>query len=214
MADRIPTELLGIIEFLHETAKFQVLGVEVNQYRSSKDSEAFISTNLVGAFQTVEVRKRAGTSPKIKWDRDRFINELAKKVSEEVLDWTKDILTETPTLTGRSIEWGTGKEKGSFSGKMTLGHQKLSLFSINTDGSLSVNFGWNAKKLKPIAPELTEQLRMICNARLGTDWSQQTWENGWPEIEISKVIGIRSDLLKDLIKEGMATIRNACASAE
>lgn len=111
VADRIPTELRRIIEFLNEQmSPAEVLGVEVKQYAAG--ALRTLVPKVVG--QTAEAaQKKQARSASPRWDEARFLAAItdaqdatAADAAEAVLRWAE--------AQGLRISWGSGTVHGSF----------------------------------------------------------------------------------------------------
>ena len=107
VADKIPTELQRIVEFLNvQMTPAEVLAVEIKQYVG--DELKTLVPRVIG--QTVEAQDKKGPkSPGKQWDEASFMERLddkEKETTKKILDWSKD--------KGMSIWWGKGAKDGSF----------------------------------------------------------------------------------------------------
>ncbi len=112
VADKIPTELLRIVEFLNEQMDpAQVLAVEVRQYLGQ--GQRAMVPRVLGQTAEAQQRKSAPRSPGRQWDAEAFLHALQESNTAEVvtafrriLDWTND--------RGLDLHWGRGARNGSF----------------------------------------------------------------------------------------------------
>ncbi|HKP74850.1 MAG TPA: toll/interleukin-1 receptor domain-containing protein [Longimicrobiaceae bacterium] len=97
------------------------------------------------ARQIVLALARAGpareTQPKPKWTAERFLEDARGRLRPRqfaavnaLLAWSKRHATE--------VAWGSGKERGSFSVRFAEVSPSKSVFSVYSDGTLTVNVGW------------------------------------------------------------------------
>ena len=87
VADRIPSELEGIVEFLNgQMSPAEVLAVEVTQYEG--DGLKTLVPRVVG--QTVAAQQKNGTQ-KTSWNEETFFEEMARRTSEEIANRVRRI---------------------------------------------------------------------------------------------------------------------------
>lgn len=145
VADRIPSELRRIIEFLNaQMDPAEVVGVEVPQFVG--EGQQALVPRVVGMTAEAERRKTVSSSRGRKWDRDSFFDELARQrpdadvdAAQRILDWAEE--------SGLDVRWGRGAKNGSFSPKALVGDSVGHLFSLYTDFNIQLPFG--SMKLPP-----------------------------------------------------------------
>jgi len=100
VADRIPAELQGIVEFLNgQMSPARVLAVEVRQYRGEGVDFTTLVPRVVGQTAMAQQKKSsAGRSDSRRWDRESFLEDNRGRVSEaghqvirSLLDWAEDL---------------------------------------------------------------------------------------------------------------------------
>ena len=112
VADRIPTELQQIIEFLNvQMDPAEVLGVEISQY-VGQGLKALVP-KLVGQTAEAQVRKGGGQRAYKNWDRESFMDDLKAKAGQSAANVAGRLL-EWAENTKAKINWGRGKQDGSF----------------------------------------------------------------------------------------------------
>lgn len=141
VADRIPTELQRIIEFLNERMRpTEVLGVEIRRYTG----EGF-STHIprvigqTGEAQLNNVPRAHSSSARRRWDEAGFFEEVEKRLGSGRAEVVRDLYRfskETARVT-----WGTNLS-GSFSVKFDHVHPSKSLYSVYSNGDVELNFAW------------------------------------------------------------------------
>jgi hypothetical protein len=106
VADRIPTELQRVVEFLNEQMNpAEVLAVEIKQF-VGEDLRTLVP-RVIGQTMEAQDRKQPST-PGIQWDEKTFmerLNDNEKQVARKILGWATD--------KGLSIWWGKGAKNGS-----------------------------------------------------------------------------------------------------
>jgi hypothetical protein len=203
VADEIPAELRRIVEFLNaQTDPAEVLAVEIKQYVGQK-LKALVP-RVIG--QTAEAQGKRGRTG-ARWDRERFFAALVQASSPEEIALAQDLMTFGIEISGNAIEWGAGKGRGSFTARLTLGSERISLFSVYTTGQFSLNIGWSHEKLSRLGLDLSEKYRAEVKSRLSVDFERTSWERGWPMANLSVLIPDEARGLKDLLSEFVSQLR-------
>lgn len=183
--EEAPQELKSIVDFLNrQMERTEVLIVEAKQYLC--DNTKVVVPVLFGYTEQARLVKKSVTvnmASSRKWDEKSFFNALGPHQANTARNLMKFGLA----TTGRNIEWGAGKERGSFTARLVIGSNRFSLFSVYTTGELSVNFGWNYQKTKRLNSKLSEEYRKKVNEKLGVTIAQNKWENGWPMVQLPKM---------------------------
>jgi hypothetical protein len=195
-ADSIPSELRRMIEFLNNNSKFEILGLEVALYSDEKDPEnKYLIPTLLGASEQARGRKKISRS---QWSKARFFEAVEESLSPEVIEKINDLYAFVNKLTDEKIYWGTGKEVGSFTGKLDIDNHLYSILSVYTDGNISINIGWNHKR--------SEKFRLEVNRIAKKSITKNSWENGWPKITLKSLSAQQLADLMDLLKKFRKTL--------
>ena len=198
-ADSIPSELRRMIEFLNNTSKFEILGLEVALYSDEKDPEnKYLIPTLLGASEQARGRKIITRS---QWSETRFFDIVKENLLPEIVKKINDLYDFVNKLTDEKIYWGTGKEVGSFTGKLDIDNHLYSILSVYTDGNISINIGWNHKRLTETNKNISEKFRKEVNQIAKKSITKNSWENGWPKIALEKLSDQQLTKLVDLLKK-------------
>jgi hypothetical protein len=210
-ADRIPSELRTVIEFLNEASAFDVFGLEVRLYAAPQHAHRILAAQLVG----VTARSRDGKpgDQGSRWNRERFFSALEEASSPEVAVLAEDLMQFGTEITGRPVEWGSGRGRGSFTARLVLEDERYSLFSVYTTGQFSVNIGWNRSKLLVVSHNLSEEYRRLARERLSLDFSRNSWEHGWPMAKLSALLPDEAQGFKAYMRDFVAQVRSLPASS-
>lgn len=140
VADKIPTKLRRIIEFLNQQMDpAEVLAVEIKQYVGGNMKT--LVPRIIG--QTVEAQeKKTGGTPRQsrKWDEAAFFQELktrapkATKPARAIYEWAINRASR--------IRWGKGAHYGTFYAVLDYGGREWTPITLWTDGYLYVQFGY------------------------------------------------------------------------
>jgi len=200
VADEIPSTLRTVLEFLNEAASFDVFGLEVRLFAENADHQLLVP-HLVGG--TARAQQKQG--PRGRWTEASFYERLADE-SPESEPLARRLMTFGVEVSGRPVEWGTGKERGSFTARLvTADGLKFSLFSVYTTGEFSVNVGWNHLRL---AAGESDRFRQLTATKLGVDFPSTSWERGWPMAPLASLDG-KEAAFRELITEFVATVMKA-----
>ena len=198
-ADSIPSELRRMIEFLNNTSKFEILGLEVALYSDEKDPEnKYLIPTLLGASEQARGRKIITRS---QWSKARFFEVVEEGLLPEITEKINNFYKFAKDLTDRKPDWGTGKETGSFTAKLNINNNLFSVFSVYTDGNISINIGWNHKHLAEVNKDISEKFRSEVNLITKKKFTQRRWEEGWPKIALESLSAQQLTSLMDLLKK-------------
>ena len=183
VADEFPPELRRIVEFLNRQMQLtEVLAVEVRQYVSPDKSHRTLVPRLIGKVES----KSAGSGPGQRWDRTRFEGNLSLE-SPDLVSLVGGLIRLGTDATGRDVEWGMGRDRGSFTARMVKDGHRFSLFSVYTTGEVSINIGWSIEDFANLDPSYAESVRQQVNDSFGVNISKNTWERGWPMIPLTLI---------------------------
>lgn len=133
LMDKVPVHLKNLIMYINQNSQFSIYAVELDYY--THEDQKILIPHIFGA----ESKKKAvSISGRKKWNEESFFN--AAEENPEALDAIKKIYEFSKEMADE-ISWGSGVSSGSFNPKFHS-ISKRSIFSIWTDGSLTVNFGW------------------------------------------------------------------------
>jgi hypothetical protein len=140
LADRIPSELTRIIEFLNTSMReVEVLGVEVRRYQGG-DGQTILAPRVLGQTQ----RAADGRPPTRErtWDRESFVQELGTRCGPDALGVAHRILEWFDAHDPALRAWfGRGPQSGSFFPMLDLDDGRpFSTFSLWTYGKVEIQF--------------------------------------------------------------------------
>jgi len=183
VADEFPPELRRIVEFLNrQMQQTDVFAVEVKQYISPDGANRTLVPRVVGRVETKNP-SGTGAGPGPRWNKERFI----ETVDATYIPMVSDLIRFAVDITGRDVDWGMGRDRGSFTARLVTPHHRYSLFSVYTTGELSINIGWAYEFMTKAAPGLTEDFRRKTNEAFETEFSLNAWERGWPMIPLGRI---------------------------
>ena len=187
-----------MVEFLNvQMSPAEVLGIEIRQY---------VGEGLQTLVPRVIGRTVPTTGPRERWNRDRFFRAMAVGAEEAEIRIAEELLGYAEALTDREADWGSGKDRGSFTARLTVGGQRFSVFSVYTTGQFSLNMGWGYSGRTERRTEMAERFRLLAKERLGLDFGENVWVNGWPMTPLSVLVA-RMDAFKKLTAEFVSEAR-------
>jgi len=140
--EEAPQELKSIVDFLNkQMERSEVLIVEARQYESQ--GNRIVVPVLFGFTEEARLIKKTvsvtSSQGRKKWDKESFFNDAKQNLTETQFTSVKRLFEKAQELKCE-INWGTGKISGSYSAKWP--HlSRYSLFTVYSDGVLSLNFG-------------------------------------------------------------------------
>ncbi len=197
-SDEIPPELKQIIEFLNDASDFDIYGIEVQLFSGKDSNRKILAPRLVGLTEAARERKSSSTGSR--WTYERFIEELQRESSSEAVAFADELLRFGEEISGRPVEWGNGKDRGSFTARLLAGGDRFSLFSVYTTGGLSINFGWSYQKYPDLGIDVSEKYRARIRKDLGIDFEQSSWERGWPMTDLL-LLAPHKDTLCQIVRD-------------
>jgi len=141
VVDEINDSLAQIIRFLNSCGnpKFSFAALEMRRFQSGQ-TEILVPKVEGDPRQDTE----RGPATRKRWDKESFFKDAKKKVSpkaysiiEDLFDWCNVHADET--------RFGTGVANGSFTFLFEQKGKTGSIFSVFSDGSFSINFGYMPK---------------------------------------------------------------------
>lgn len=140
VADKIPSELQRIVEFLNEQMDpAEVLALEVKQYMGQ--GLKTLVPKIIGLTAAEKEKKSGGSRESRQWDEPSFFQELESRRGVEELNVARKIFEWTQIRKLR-IWWGRGKKMGSFFPMFDYQGEKNLLISVWTYGTIEVQFQW------------------------------------------------------------------------
>jgi hypothetical protein len=139
VADRIPQELLAVVEFLNRQMDHtEVLAVEIPQFTG--EGIRTLAPRVLGQTQEA-VQRKGGTSPGRKWDEASYFAEIERLYPPEAaaVVWR---FYEWNLSKGYRVVWGTGKVNGSFGARVPVGNTEYVPAVCYTAGGIEFELYW------------------------------------------------------------------------
>lgn len=136
LMDELHDGLKDLILFINQNSKFDIFAVEMEYYKY-QDYEIMIP-KLFGA----EVKKDPPIPPERgQWNKEKFFTHARENLTDEQYK-AVEALYNFSKEKANDITWGTGGQRGSFSVKFSKISSSKSLYTVSSNGILSLNFGW------------------------------------------------------------------------
>lgn len=134
LMDIVHQSLKNLILFMNQNSQFSIYAVKLEYYVHEGEGYEILIPHVFGA----ESKKKIPVKRK-KWDEDSFFRDARNRIEvgceavRKLYDFSKKYADE--------ISWGTGSTIGSFNPKFHS-ISKRSIFTVKSNGYLSINFGW------------------------------------------------------------------------
>lgn len=143
VADKIPTELQRIIEFLNDQMqKSEILGIEIKQFLDSTGKIKTMVPKVIGL--TAQAIQRNVSISKFQWDEETYMQKVLGKLGNEACEVYEDIYRRFVNLNCR-IWWGKGSIDGSFYPCFD-GKESYQLFGMYSNGFIEIPFQYYKEK--------------------------------------------------------------------
>jgi hypothetical protein len=130
VADRLPAELVRIIEYLNEQMhETEVLGVELRQYRGGGDQRAFVPSVVGRTSRAVDAKATPGAGER--WNRASFLQAAKERRSAAEVGLIERLFTHVEARGGH-LKWGSGVTPG-MSGWYPIGGVQRPVFNLNVN---------------------------------------------------------------------------------
>ena len=139
VADKVPTELRRIVEFLNEQmSPAEVLAIEIKQYKG-QGLRTLVPKVLGQTAKAQQIKKASSLADTRQWDEESFLQELAERggaaeveTAQQILEWARQRQLE--------IAWGNGAKWGSFILFVVHSGIRYRLFRAWSEASLEIYF--------------------------------------------------------------------------
>jgi len=195
--DEMNEELSRIIRFVNSCGRpgFSLIALEMHRYQ--KGVIEILVPYLFAPSTDVKSSQRG--SQRKQWTEQQFFEKASTSLSTGLTDVIQDLYGWSKSRASR-VWFGTGTETGSFTFHYIANKQTISIFSVYTNGVLTVNYGW----LTPRVPiEKLEQLHSSLTALPGFSSIPADF-NRWPSVQIEVVFLNKPDVLskfKSIVEE-------------
>jgi len=161
VADRIPSELRRVVEFLNgQMERTEVLAVEIKQYTNEAGGRSLVP-RVIGQTASSESAKKTVRAPGRSWDESSWLKELELKagapsvvVARRLIVWARE------EIGGEEPSWGSGAKTGSFSVGFEHAGTRHVLVDVFSNGTASIRFMRLKRRSRAFAEEAPRRLLM------------------------------------------------------
>lgn len=136
LMDRLPQDLKDLISYINKNSKFSIYAVELEYYKYEDYEITIPKLYGIEAKKSVEV----GKSGRKRWNEQTFFEDAKARLNDEYYKAVEKLYKFSKD-NADTIDFGTGSIRGSFNPKYYK-LAKRSLYSVFSNGELSLNFGW------------------------------------------------------------------------
>ncbi len=173
VVDEISEDLRRTIRYINECSEsaFSLHALEMQRFQA--DATEILVPHLYGASSKPPI---SGPQRK-KWTEEEFFRVLNENVKPEVVEVVKNIYEWSVDVADRTW-FGTGAKIGSFTFHYLSEGKTVSVFTVYTDGSFYLNYGWLSTQIdEETMKEFHELIHEIPSfERIPADFSK------WPSI--------------------------------
>ena len=186
LVDEINEELRRIIRYINESSDtvFSFHALEVKRFQS-QGIEVLVP-HLHGT-----TTKEPSVSKRKQWTADDFLQTLSKSVDAPTCSLIKEI-HEWSTASADRIWYGTGAETGSFTFHYLKEGKTISIFTIFTNGRITLNYGWLSRQVDEATLQtFHEKITSISSFKqVPADFTK------WPSLKVSDSLSGSENLNK------------------
>jgi hypothetical protein len=137
--DEMNDELSRTIRFLNNCGSPGFVFTALEMRRFQNESADILVPHLFSGVQPGG-KQQVGDKTK-QWTMERFFETVESTLDQNIVNITRDIYHWSKNAADK-VFWGMGKSTGSFTFHYHLNGKTVSVFTINTNGQLVVNFGY------------------------------------------------------------------------
>lgn len=135
LMDSVEDRLKDLIVYVNQNSQFDIYAVQMEYYKFEKYE--IMIPKLFGVEVKKSMTSNPAGSPRGKYDKKSFFEEVKKVISETELE-SISMLYNFSNKSADEIHWGTGVKQGSFSARFNkLGNRPL--FVIYSDGKMRIS---------------------------------------------------------------------------
>lgn len=147
LMDRLSERLRDLILFINQKSRFNIYAVEMEFYQH--DGMEIVIPKLYGAEVTKEVGSSSSGAGRRKWSEQTFFDEVNGRLTAKEREAVREMFDGSKAVAD-DISFGTSATAGSFSPKFAHASQR-SFYTVKTDGTLTLNFGWHDRSGEEVA---------------------------------------------------------------
>jgi len=194
LMDSIDERLKDLILYVNSHSKFDIYAVQLEYYKF--DQYEIMVPKIFGVEVTKSVSS-SGNGSRRNWDKETFLNDAKEKGEKE---YGMNLLSSLLDFTEKNadlLEYGTGKDVGSFTYRFEDNRSKsgfVSIFTVYSSGVIQFRFTNIKKNLGEKYPELYD-------SKLSKVIAKKSWNK--EEVVKEKGFGPTIPLIEAFPKEGL-----------
>jgi hypothetical protein len=177
VVDQINDELRQIIKFINErgTSGFTLHALELERFQRQG------MEIIVPLLHGTSTKTTQPSSKGVQWNETRFFQTFEQGKSAEIAARAKQLYDWATSICDR-IWFGTGIAQGSFTLHFLKGKKTISVFTLYTDGRLTINYGWLSRQVpEHIIKDFHKRLIAIPGfSKIAADFTK------WPSVPIAE----------------------------
>lgn len=182
VADKIPTELRRIVEFLNEQmSPAEVLAIEIKQY-AGQGLKTLVPKVIGQTAKAQQGKKASNPVEKRQWDKDSFLQALADSNGPTAVETVKQILS-WAKLRQVEITWGKGAKWGTFTALVVHSGIKYRLFRAWSADDLEIRFEFLRPQSPFDEPERFASLLDKLYSIQGIEPSKEEWRKTFTRVK-------------------------------
>lgn len=138
VVDEINEALSRIIRFLNACGNPQFSFAALEMRRFQKGNTEILLPKVSVYYNPYSKRK---TAERKTWDEDSFFKDAKERVDEDIIGLMRDLFEFSQANAPGGVDFGSGKDKGSFTYYVLRYESRASIFSVYSNGDISVNLG-------------------------------------------------------------------------
>jgi len=138
VVDEINDQLTRIIRFLNACGnpQFSFAALEMRRFQAGEFE--ILLPKVGGYYRPSSMR---GSSERRSWNKETFFDDAREKCDHDVIQMLEDLYEFSVSNAPGGVDFGTGKENGSFTYYCIRDKLRASIFSVYSNGDFSINLG-------------------------------------------------------------------------
>jgi len=158
VVDEINDQLTRIIRLLNACGNpnFSFAALEMRRFQSGEID--ILLPKVDGDYRPSSMRR---TVERRHWNVESFFDDAKEKCNQQVVHMMKDVYEFSITNAPGEVTFGSGKANGSFSYYVSRGNSRASIFSVYSNGDITINLGamekiFTSEEIKEFQVKLAE----------------------------------------------------------
>ena len=138
LMDKLEARLKDLVIYVNQNSQFDVYAVEFEYYKH--DTQEIIVPKIFGAEVKKEIAVSGTNSPRRKWTDEELLRAAKQELTPDIFAGFEKLFSFSRQHAD-SVSLGTGTTRGSFGPVFDMICPR-SIFTLRTNGALSLNFPW------------------------------------------------------------------------